>query len=203
MAQKATFAQGIELLQMIQAGTLDRRTAQALIEGRVEILDKPREQTGSPYRGGPSGGEKRDLVNVPDLSAAGLIQFAQEKLGLTYLDADLAKWDFVTDERGKTYEVKVWKPGRGVVPATEVREHFTDGFVGNAAAFVAWVTKHNPEGFHASIPEDDRLFQHGGRLCAPDFLRDGGYRGLGLDDGVRGRWYGDWCFVAFREFKST
>lgn len=55
MAQKATMAQGIELLQMIQSGSLDRKMAQAIIEGRVEIIDRPSEQTGSPYRGSPPG----------------------------------------------------------------------------------------------------------------------------------------------------
>jgi hypothetical protein len=50
----ATFDQYLRLGAMIQAGTLDRKMVQAIIEGRIEILDKPCEQTSSPYRGGPS-----------------------------------------------------------------------------------------------------------------------------------------------------
>lgn len=37
MSKNATLAQGIEILQMIQSGKLDRDMAQALIEGRVDI----------------------------------------------------------------------------------------------------------------------------------------------------------------------
>ncbi|MEK9177433.1 MAG: hypothetical protein AAB923_04010 [Patescibacteria group bacterium] len=48
---KATFDQYLRLGEMIQNGSLDRETVQALIEGRIEIRDRPREQTGSPYRG--------------------------------------------------------------------------------------------------------------------------------------------------------
>lgn len=145
----------------------------------------------------------RDLVTVPDLPAAALIELAKMDLKLTYLDGDLAKWGFITDERGKIYEVQVWKPGRDFVTAAEVREHFKNGFVGNTAAFVAWVTKHSPEGYHASIPEDARLFAHGSNLYAPHFLRVGERRGLCLSYDVRSRWNDDWSFVAFREFKCT
>lgn len=170
----------------------------------LEIVDRePALQTGSPYRGGVPADVSTDRIQVSDLTASELIALAKKELKLTYLDGDLVKWNFITDERGKTYEVQVWKPGREVVPAAEVREHFKDGFVGNTAAFVAWVTKHNPEGYHASIPEDARLFQDGSHLYAPGFFRDESRRKLGLYNDVRYRWYDSWCFVAFREFKSA
>ncbi|MEI7512635.1 MAG: hypothetical protein WCK01_04225 [Candidatus Uhrbacteria bacterium] len=169
----------------------------------LDAQPKSRVQTGSPYRGGVPSGESRDRITVTAPSAAGLIKLAKKQLSLTYLDGDLAKWDFVTDECGKTYEVQSWKPGREVVPATEVREHFKDGFVGNTAAFIALMTRDNPEGYHASIPADDRLFQSGGLLYAPYFLRDECDRKLGLRHDVRDRWRDDMCFWAFREFKNA
>lgn len=143
-----------------------------------------------------------DLITVPDLSAAELVAKAKRKLRPTVLSPNLTSWDFIRDERGKTYEVQVWKPGRAVVPAEEVRPHFTDGFTGNTAAFVAWVTKNSPLGFFASIPEDERLFRGGEYLRALSFGRDGGYRMLRLYHDVRGRWKdASWSFAAFREVK--
>jgi hypothetical protein len=145
--------------------------------------------------------EIRDLITVPARSAAELIAQAKT-LGLTYLDKDLESWDFIRDEAGKTYEVLVWKPGREVVPATEVRAHFPKGFTGNTAAFIAWVTKHDPEGYYASIPEDDRLFADGGSLFAPNFFRAEADRKLGLYYDLRRRWCDYWSFVAFREVQA-
>jgi hypothetical protein len=145
--------------------------------------------------------EYHGLITVPTLSAHELIKLAQEKLSLTYLDDDLAKWGFVTDECGKTYEVQSWKPSREVVPATEVREHFKDGFVGNTAAFISLMMRDNPEGYHASIPTDVRLFQYWSNLYAPRFFRDERGRQLRLSLDVRFRWRGSLCFWAFREVK--
>lgn len=160
---------------------------------------KPRAQTGSPYRGGVPSGDALERITVPNLSAAELVAQAQSKRNLTYLNPDLAKWGFVTDEAGKTYEVMVWAPGRNV-STDDVRKHFPEGFHGNTAAFIAWVTAKNPEGYHASIPEDDRLFLRGDNLCAPHFNRGDRSRDLRLfcvdvdwSDGCR--------FVAFREVK--
>ncbi|MEI7512623.1 MAG: hypothetical protein WCK01_04155 [Candidatus Uhrbacteria bacterium] len=184
MGKKASPNQIAEIVSMLAKGTISHEQAQAIIENRISVSVLER-------------------ITVPNLPAAELIAQAQSKLELTYLDGDLAKWDFVTDECGKTYEVQSWKPGREVVPATEVREHFKDGFVGNTAAFIALMTRDNPEGYHASIPADDRLFQSGGLLYAPYFLRDECDRKLGLRHDVRDRWRDDMCFWAFREFKNA
>jgi hypothetical protein len=156
---------------------------------------------GGPYRG-TSVGESRDRITVPNLSAAELVTQAKNKLKLTYLDeTGYAGYDFVTDEGGKTYEVLVWKPGR-YVETKEVRKHFEElGAGGNTAAFVTWVTEHNPEGYYVSIPSDDsRLFRgpESGDLDAPRFCRGGSGRSLSLDV-VHDGWDGHWSFVAFRE----
>jgi hypothetical protein len=140
-------------------------------------------------------------ITVPNLSAAELVQLAQEKLVLTYLDGDLAKWDFITDECGKTYEVRFWTPGRGVAHHTNMRKDFKDGFVGNTAAFIALMMRDNPEGYHASVPEVTRLFQDGDRLCPPRFFRNERHRKLSLNRGHRCSWWDQVCFWAFREVK--
>jgi hypothetical protein len=192
MDKQVTKGQIGSIVALLVAGKVPHDDAQAFVDKYKTAPSKKKRKRAA-----------RDLIQVPDLSAVELIKLAQEKLGLTYLDPDYAKYAFLHDERGKTYEAKVWKPGREVVPATEVREHFTDGFVGNTAAFTAWLIKHDPEGYHASIPADDRLFQHGSSLCAPGFLRAESDRQLRLSDDVRYRWGGDCSFVAFREFKSA
>lgn len=142
-----------------------------------------------------------DVILVPDLSAAGLVARAKEEIDLTYFNPELATWDFVTDERGKKYEVMTWAPGRSVSTA-EVRAHFREkGFGGNTAAFISWLSKRQPMGWHMSIPEEDTRLWRGprsGYLDAPCFDRGGGSRELGLRD-VRGGWGGDCTFVAFRE----
>ncbi len=144
-----------------------------------------------------------DRITVPNLTAAALIELAKKELKLTYLDDELAYWDFFKDEHGKTYEVQVWNPGREVIPATEVRKHFKDGFVGNTPAFITWVIKHSPNGYHASIPPNDRLFVSGNHLDAPRFVCDDEDREINLYSDVRNMWGNYWFFVAFREFKNT
>lgn len=146
-------------------------------------------------------GDALERITIPNLSAAELVAQAQSKLERTYLDPGFAKWEFVTNEAGKTYEVMVWAPGR-YVTNEEVRRHFPKGFTGNTAAFVTWVTVNNPEGFYASIPEDGRLFLGGGNLCVPIFNREDGYRSLDLIH-IDDDWYDLYCFVAFREFKGA
>ena len=179
----------------------------ATIEKMVEMAHedwlaeqpKPALQIATPYRGGIPSGESRDFITVPDLPAPELIELVKKKHNLTGLDPDYAKYDFLYYERGMTFEVKMWKPDREVVPAAEVREHFTDGFVGNTAAFLALVAKNDLEGYHASIPEDDRLFRPGDYPRAPHFVRDVSYRELRLSGVAPGRWHCYMCFWAFRK----
>ena len=140
-----------------------------------------------------------ETVTVPDLPASALVAVVNEVVGLTYLNPDYAKYAFLQGERGKTYEVLTWKPGRGV-SSDAVREHFNAlGFHGNTAAFLEWNRKDHGDGWFASIPEDDRCFRGADRsLFAPLFLRGGACRGLRLG-GLDGGWSGAGVFVAFRE----
>lgn len=150
--------------------------------------------------------DTRDLITVPDLSAAELVAHAKKTLALhaPHPETDLETWDFIRDERGKTYEVQTGKLDRMFVLASKVREHFTDGFVGNTAAFVAWVIKHNPEGHYASFPEDDRLIRGVGFLCVPGFIRrEPNMHMLSLHGVGDRRWGSHWIFVAFREVKPA
>jgi hypothetical protein len=140
-----------------------------------------------------------ETVTVPDLPASALLAVVNEAIGLTYLNPDYAKYAFLRDERGKTYEVLTWAPGHGV-SLDAVREHFSAlGFCGNTAAFLEWNRKDHGDDWFVSIPEDDRCFRDAARnLYAPYFSRDGASRRLDLCR-FAGDWYGDCVFVAFRE----
>jgi len=147
----------------------------------------------------------QDRIIVPHLSAPALIAQAKEKLILIYCNSNLKTWKFGTPDRATTYEVHTWPPDR-TVTSEEVRAYFRErGFIGNTAAFIAWVTQQNPaDGYYTSIPEDDQLWRgpESRVLCAPCFDRGGSYRGLGLR-GVRRSWYKGWVFVAFRELPQS
>lgn len=182
----ATFDQYLQFGHMVSADAISCELMQAILEGRVEII--------------------HDRITVPNLSAAGLVALAQSKLHLTYLNPDLADWDFyknqmkeIVEVGGETYEVMVWAPGCDV-STNDVRNYFPEDFTGNTAAFIAWVTAKNPRGFYVSIPEDDRLIQGGGRPCAPSFCREDRHPSLNLED-IRDGWYGHYRFVAFHKVK--
>lgn len=147
----------------------------------------------------------RERITVPNLSAAELIKLALERLNLPNQSSCsprlLAAWDFyknqkgeVVDVGGKTYEVMVWAPGRAVT-TDEARKHFPKGFMGNTAAFVAWVTAKNPEGSYTSIPEDEQLLLVHCCLQAMSYSYDDR---LMLDGLVDIQASGHFCYVAFR-----
>ncbi|MEI7512636.1 MAG: hypothetical protein WCK01_04230 [Candidatus Uhrbacteria bacterium] len=182
MVKKATLDQYLQLGHMVSSGAISPELVQALIEGRVAY-------------------KSSDPITVPKLSAAELCRLAQKKFSLKFLCTLLATWDFVGDECGNTYEVKTWKPGCKVVPATDAREHFKDGFTGNTAAFIAWMVANCPTGNYMSIPEDERLFssfKHG--LSAPGFSRTCTESALGVRP-VNMICDEDWTFVVFRLLK--
>src|SRR3989338_8496122 len=93
------------------------RVLQTLIEQREVIIES-------------------DTVVVPNISATTLIARARRDLALTYLDEDLAKWDFVNSEGGRRYKPLVWTPGC-TVQSADIRAYFRErGFNGNSAAFI-------------------------------------------------------------------
>lgn len=147
-------------------------------------------------------------VTVPNVSDEELIAAAESDIKLTYLNPAYRSEDnkIIQGEGGKTYEVATWRPGRNASSA-EARKHFRDldpanPYLGNPAAFVAWITEKQPEGWHVSIPEESRLLRSaGGYLCAPDFHRGGADRGLDLR-GVASDWRDGYVFVAFREVSA-
>ncbi|HLD17812.1 MAG TPA: hypothetical protein VJB99_01915 [Patescibacteria group bacterium] len=155
-------------------------------------------------------GKNREIVIVPDLSGPEIVNWVDERLGLTktreHIQSSLIAWNFLQGERGKKFEVQIWYPG-WPVPSDEVRAHFrkNGGFVGNTAAFLAWIGEHDPDGYWTSIPEDERLRRdpESGVLFAPDFFKTKKGRGIGLIS-IEGNvddhcWDARWWFVAFRE----
>lgn len=155
--------------------------------------------------------KKPDLITVPSVSAIELVEQVKAKLRTTLCDEGLVTWDFVRDERGKTYEALTWAPGR-FVSYDEVRMHFDEFEAeGNTAAFMSWVMERRPEGWWASVPSDDsRLFRAHDGLEVATFLRDDVHRRLQLTDlSEQARKFfeesnddeGTPWFVAFREVK--
>ena len=136
-------------------------------------------------------------IDVPNMGAEALVEKAQ-KIGMKLCTPQLGKWDFMTDEHGKRYEVMTLRFGR-VVSTDEVRKTIRElGFVGNTAAFIAWVTMNKPDGMYISIPEDHRLRMRYRRPSAAYF--DGWKDHYSLDLGsITHDWATNWVFVAFRE----
>ncbi|MEI7512637.1 MAG: hypothetical protein WCK01_04235 [Candidatus Uhrbacteria bacterium] len=62
MAKKVTLDQYLQFGRMVSAGAVSCELMQAILEERVEIIEKPREQTGSPYRGGVPSSETREPI---------------------------------------------------------------------------------------------------------------------------------------------
>ena len=181
--ENATFEQYLEIGQMIKRGEIEKGLAQAVIEGRVTICSS--------------------IIKVPNLSASELLAYARKEIGHLEIDQTFAKWDFIRGERGKTYEVLTHYFVRGVADG-EVLAYFKErGFVGNTAAFVAWVTKHKPRGWHMTVPEMGDRLRRGSEFEpeVPSFnYLDGGYSlflNLVEDTGDRD------MFVAFREIQQA
>lgn len=146
-----------------------------------------------------------ETVTVPDLPAAELIALVQRSfkeagIPFTYFNPDLEAWDFLLDERGKTFQVLMYNFGRNWETHEARAWQKSVGADGNVAAFIAWVIAKKPMGWFVSIPNDDaRLWRHPvrGFLCAPRFYRDDDYRDFHLRD-VQGQWGGGSSAVAFR-----
>lgn len=160
---------------------------------------------GHPFRG-TSIGDACNVIEVPDIDAMDLTALTKSHCGLTYLDRDYAKWDFhrgidgnPISGRGKRFEVMTWEPKRNVKP-DEVRAYFKNrGFYGHTGAFTAFIKERKPNGYHASIPEDNGCWRYSaGGLCVPRSSLDDDNRAL-YQSWLDNDWDSGWVFVAFRE----
>ena len=143
-------------------------------------------------------------VTVPDLSSRKLVKLAVKTLNLTYVDPDFKKWDFVGEDRGCTFETRIWLHDRNCAPAEYVREQFEKrGFTGNTAAFIAWMLEHGLGNRYSTVPPDKRMFRLGNALCVPHTRFDAERRKLCLHRSPFGEWDESetWHFLAFRKVK--
>lgn len=183
--------------------------AQLIIDRWRAGLPKPAHHDapsgGHPFRGTPIG-DARDVIEVPDIDAVDLTALTKSHCDLTYLDGDYAKWDLhrgvdgtPISGRGKRFELLTWRPKRDV-NSDQVRAYFKErGFSGHTGAFTAWVKERKPEGYHASIPDDNGCWRgSGGCLYVPCSYFDGGNRRLDRSC-PDSDWDSHWVFVAFRE----
>jgi len=145
------------------------------------------------------------LISVSDRSVNDLLDRARREIGQYLCMGDGFVEMNLADELGKTYEVKIWSPGH-YVSADEVRVHFKNqGFVGNTAAFIAWVIKHRPVSLHYTVPEtvlngeEGRSYAPFCYQCKPcEWIEGPGAYDLGLSP-VLNELRGHGVFIAFRE----
>lgn len=146
-------------------------------------------------------------ILMPDIDAVDLTALTKSHCDLTYLDGDYAEWNFYVDVdgrpisgRGKRFECMTWTPGRDT-KSDEVRVYFKKrGFYGHAGAFTAWVKERKPQGYHASLPENNGCCRDSeeGFFCPPFSYFGSNDRKLALNRaGIR--WENVWVFIAFRE----
>jgi hypothetical protein len=143
----ASKAQIVEIVNQLGNGRINAKLAQALIEGRVEILDKPREQTGSPYRGGPSSDLPPDHYRITVASTA----------TPTYGDLESA-YDWVSDLWNESkYALELHESLREITPSTGDKVVFVKKFDRATASekAIAWGKGH---GYRLAFPAEREAF---------------------------------------------
>lgn len=152
------------------------------------------------------------IVTVPDLSLSEFIAlmrtaFQGADKPFTEFSPELAEWDFLLGERGKTYQVVTYRfSDDWNIDGARMWQQ-SEGLDGNVAAFFVWLVSRKPMFEYATIPnEDSRLWCHPetGALFAPVYSRDddlGGRRDLELKE-VRRGWRRFCELVAFREISA-
>ncbi|MFN9809920.1 MAG: hypothetical protein ACK6CU_09855 [Deltaproteobacteria bacterium] len=138
-------------------------------------------------------------VTVPEATSAQLVELVRRQLGVQFVDTHLAGWKFMSDERGRSYFVKVATPTRGV-SAEHAFAVFSGGYSGNVAAFLSWLLSAQPGlGCYATVPRDGELYAYGGTLWAPHYTVTEGHRELSLVGHPRNVLQDTITFVGFRE----
>lgn len=155
-----------------------------------------------------------NTITIPaDATAEGLIAEAKaefEKAGIPLTESECVGLDenwlqLVRQDlelvRGKTLKFLVHDFGRDWEPSEGRGFQKERGFDGNAAAFIAWMTKTKLRGWYVSIPNDDaRLYcdPDDGGLFAASFFSDEDIRDLDMEYMGCG-WDYEAVLVAFSE----
>lgn len=148
-----------------------------------------------------------ETITVPDLPAAELIalverSFQEARIPLDYVNPELATWDFLLNERSKTFQVFMRTFDRQWTAEDARMWQQSLGADGNVAAYLTWVMTKKPTGISVSIPNDDaRLYNLLNRSkstpCVLGFEHVSGDRILGFDS-FECRWSSRSYLVAFR-----
>ncbi len=139
-----------------------------------------------------------DRILVPNLSSTDLLNLAYEKLGLTSIDKDLLKSEFIGEARGKVFEVLLSSERPKLLTGEQRLERFffPEGLYwdSNRAAFIAWLVEKQPAyscaTCHIAGMARDLQFVVGKRK-----------RRLELASPSE-RWHGIQSFLLFREVKN-
>lgn len=146
-----------------------------------------------------------ERFQMPNIAPSELVPLAEKQLNLTHLDEFFTRDNVLRDLRGKTYEVRLWKPHRRIAPFKHALPYFQEkGYEGNVEAFIAWLIKRNPKrGLFVTAPGLDWRTDpvRAGSIQAPFLSMDRQFRDLNQTLGGlefrRGA-----TFVAFREIES-
>ncbi len=130
---------------------------------------------------------ERSIVQIPSLPASSIFIRAITKLNIPEPCKELNEWDFLQDEREKTYEVGMLTiEGKSPIRSAGVRNRLMRAgqYMGNTAAFLAWLAAGELHAdWYASIPEDKRLFGFEGRPSSKEwyaYYEGGAAQELGL-----------------------
>ncbi|GEM_PF-3258367 len=154
----------------------------------------------------------QSLIVVPDLNAVDLTALVKRDRALTYLDSDVAAWDYYRGDKGQSipgrgwqFEALVWEPQLGsseIIPPETVRAYFRKhGYFGHTGAFIQWRHVVDLEGYHASIPDDYACW------CRSTSVLYAPYSYYDEDEDIRElakyplayEWDDRWSFVGFRQ----
>lgn len=146
-----------------------------------------------------------ERFRMPDIAPSELVPLAEKQLNLTHLDEFFTRNDVLRDLRGKSFEVRLWKPHRRVSPFKHAHPYFQNkGYEGNVEAFIGWLIKRSPKrGLFVTAPELDWRTDpvRAGSIQAPLLFMNHQFRdldqALGNLEFRRGA-----TFVAFREISS-
>lgn len=202
----ASKAQIIEIVNQLGDGRIKAKLAQALIEGRVEVVERPREQIGLPYRGGPPSdapGFRAEVVYA-QLSYADL-EKAFDWVYDGYKSVKFTAIDVCKDVSMETREIEFELVHLNKDASTDTARAELDKRELRPALYEELLA------FAAKYPELQKQFpivalgsvcRYGGNLGSPYVNRSGAERGLGF--GWLGRdWSGGCRFLAVRKQPSA
>lgn len=153
-------------------------------------------------------------VDVPNLSAHELVAITKKESGIGFIQL-YEDWNFYRRRGfgsihgpGRRFEVGVWKrdpTDERAISLQRVQWVFARlGFRGNVGAFIQWLRGTQPEGYYATVLEENEGYSLDERTLLPAYSSDQDGRRLDVIPLLRESSAGEvykYSFVAFRELR--